>query len=704
MIALFRWTIFLFLLTGVAVMAQNSRYHLVITPPGSAAGVVMVDPGGVVQFSVRAFEHTAAGTSVEVPITSVQWNVDPASFGSITAQGLFTAAAANAAAMRGKVVAVATIAQVTIHASVDVALRTPPGQMFTFSGNVHAASGPLAGAQVSVMGASNLPFLISGKTDAQGNFHIQAPAGTYIVRASAAGHVPEYFDNAATATQAHRFTTDPNTPSFDHIDFLLDLAPQHTGSIAGTVTDGHGAPIAHVAMTAWINGRPAISANTAVLGKAVTAADGSYLIERLPPGDYLVRAAKDGFIPEFFDDAATVTQATPVTVTTTPVHGIDFALDAGGSISGTVIDEHNNTAIPHATVIVRSQSANVERGAKTDAHGRYTVTGLPSGSYIVFASAHRFTGEYHDNVPTAAQATRLTLIAPAGVTDIDFALAPVPTTTRSVNGTVTGSNGVPPEYVIVEAIDPLSGETIATSTDALGAFELGVTENAILRARAIGHVGLYAGGTRDWSASQWSGAIAGVNFTLDAVAEGGMATFHGSVQDAGSGSPLAHAWVHGFDTEGNAYFAVTAADGSFRLTNAPNGEFEVLISEVGYDGASTTGMIENANGQGSIQARRSSVTSTGHAAALPDFPELYQNYPNPFNPSTTISFAVPERMVVRLRVHDLLGRTVATIANGMIDAGTHRIVFDATRLPSGIYLARLETIRGSVTRRMVISK
>ncbi|HOJ05037.1 MAG TPA: T9SS type A sorting domain-containing protein [Bacteroidota bacterium] len=64
-----------------------------------------------------------------------------------------------------------------------------------------------------------------------------------------------------------------------------------------------------------------------------------------------------------------------------------------------------------------------------------------------------------------------------------------------------------------------------------------------------------------------------------------------------------------------------------------------------------------------------------------------QNYPNPFNPSTTIRYAVPERSQVRLVVTDMLGRTVATPVEGLVDQGMHSATFDAADLPSGSYTA-----------------
>ena len=67
-----------------------------------------------------------------------------------------------------------------------------------------------------------------------------------------------------------------------------------------------------------------------------------------------------------------------------------------------------------------------------------------------------------------------------------------------------------------------------------------------------------------------------------------------------------------------------------------------------------------------------------------------QNFPNPFNPSTSISYTVPERSQVRLVVSDMLGREVATIVDGAVEAGRHLATFDAAQLSSGKYVARVE--------------
>jgi hypothetical protein len=79
-------------------------------------------------------------------------------------------------------------------------------------------------------------------------------------------------------------------------------------------------------------------------------------------------------------------------------------------------------------------------------------------------------------------------------------------------------------------------------------------------------------------------------------------------------------------------------------------------------------------------------------------------YPNPFNPATTLTFDLPEAAPIRLTVYNLLGQPVAMLADGLFEAGTHAVVFDGAHLPSGVYLYRLETPQGSLTRTMTLMK
>ncbi len=88
--------------------------------------------------------------------------------------------------------------------------------------------------------------------------------------------------------------------------------------------------------------------------------------------------------------------------------------------------------------------------------------------------------------------------------------------------------------------------------------------------------------------------------------------------------------------------------------------------------------------------------------AIPKFFSLSQNYPNPFNPSTTISYNLPVRSHVLLRVYDLLGRVVATMVNENLNAGSHAAFWNAAGFASGVYLYRLQAGKYTETKKLVL--
>jgi len=87
---------------------------------------------------------------------------------------------------------------------------------------------------------------------------------------------------------------------------------------------------------------------------------------------------------------------------------------------------------------------------------------------------------------------------------------------------------------------------------------------------------------------------------------------------------------------------------------------------------------------------------------------LYANYPNPFNPSTTITYALPERSQVRMEVINMLGRPVATIVSSEISAGVHQATWNGTTdhgepVPSGSYMYRIHA-QSLVSDRQFVSE
>ena len=93
-----------------------------------------------------------------------------------------------------------------------------------------------------------------------------------------------------------------------------------------------------------------------------------------------------------------------------------------------------------------------------------------------------------------------------------------------------------------------------------------------------------------------------------------------------------------------------------------------------------------------------------NTGSLPYSFELMQNYPNPFNPSTKISYRLPMSSFVVLKIYDNVGREVSTLVNGQENAGRHEVMFDGSRLASGIYFYRIEAGSFVQTRKLVLMK
>lgn len=84
--------------------------------------------------------------------------------------------------------------------------------------------------------------------------------------------------------------------------------------------------------------------------------------------------------------------------------------------------------------------------------------------------------------------------------------------------------------------------------------------------------------------------------------------------------------------------------------------------------------------------------------------KLFQNYPNPFNPNTSIRYCLPERGYVSIKIFNLLGQEIATLIDGIQDAGNKSVAWNAAKFPSGLYIYRLSTNEGIQMKRMLLIK
>lgn len=178
-----------------------------------------------------------------------------------------------------------------------------------------------------------------------------------------------------------------------------------------------------------------------------TNADGTYTSPALDPGNYYILARADGFLPQYYNGV----NCFPCNGTVSPITvgdgsqtaGIDFALEAGARISGTVTEAGSGTPVTSAWVDVYYSPNYTASWGYTDASGNYvTFDGIRSGTYWARTdAASPYIDEAYDDYPcfgycNVTLSTPIETVAPNPTTNIDFALS----VGGVISGTVTDSS------------------------------------------------------------------------------------------------------------------------------------------------------------------------------------------------------------------------------------------------------------------------
>lgn len=142
-------------------------------------------------------------------------------------------------------------------------------------------------------------------------------------------------------------------------------------------------------------------------------------------------------------------------------------------------------------------------------------------------------------------------------------------------------------------------------------------------------------------------------------------------------------------------------------TIAPGEEISVgFILTYGNSVEELQQQVANARGKNVFHVTGNAVITSNDEtiSGLPTRTYLYSNYPNPFNPSTNIRFDLAQSTNVLLTVYNILGQRVSTLVSENLTAGTHNILFDASMLSSGVYIAVLRTETGQQTIKLNLIK
>ena len=283
--------------------------------------------------------------------------------------------------------------------------------------------------------------------------------GTYFIMAGADGYAPQFYDQAMTLWDAIPVEIVPGEITQEIYFRLLPSGPG-TGQITGSVSAAEsGEPVDRAYVYAFSRENPFSNASVDVLP------DGSYTLDGLHPGSYYVQAWADGYLPQFYEDATQIENATLVEVgDEDTVEGIDFNLRKAGSISGRVVNEEG-VAIAHADIEVIPAFSDPDNPTgefqyawtTTDEEGFYTASGLVEGSYWV--SARTYTPgfvvmEWYDNVTSFEDATPVTVVENEDTGNVHFELD-LSFSSGSMAGQVLDAAGEPVAgaYVRLEPID-----------------------------------------------------------------------------------------------------------------------------------------------------------------------------------------------------------------------------------------------------------
>ncbi len=172
-------------------------------------------------------------------------------------------------------------------------------------------------------------------------------------------------------------------------------------------------------------------------------------------------------------------------------------------------------------------------------------------------------------------------------------------------------------------------------------------------------------------------------------------------------------WVSGDPVTNTGWISTTAWDvysvgstGPFELIQ--NDHYDIIVAYTLGEGTDAINSITIAR-ENVIKARNAYLSNFGQFPVgivedefvVSDF-YLFQNYPNPFNPSTIIRYQIQNAGIVSLKVFDVLGSEIATLVNEFRNSGTYEVVYDATRLASGIYYYQLKAGSYIETKKMIL--
>ncbi|NOZ61961.1 MAG: T9SS type A sorting domain-containing protein [Calditrichaeota bacterium] len=600
--------------------------------------------------------------------------------------------------------------------------------------------------------------------DESGNFNIsQLQTGSYKLQFEYDG-MNNFFGGWYLEANNFESATPINVTAGDTVKNII-FTLREAGAISGRVTGPNGAPIEwEVEITAYDQTNEEVGFSQSEENGFYSISSlpsGKYKLFAEYTSMYAANIIQTP-ASEWFDGVYDETLAAWVDVTAgDTTKNIDFTLEAGGVIKGNVYSPENALLDYSGTVTAYDSTGKLIRQGINANLGMYMVAGLPTGSYklyFIYNGEQNYLNEWYDGKSNFLAGDDVNVIAGHWTSGIDFTLDYV----SGFKGMIKDASGNAltgeTHYVLVYLIDPQTEEFAEGDVaNELGGYNFklhGVSykiaacsgygnwmsedDSLSLTFYGQGHslndpntetVAIIPDsiiGLDDITMQKATGSISGkvfVPITDELMTEGiyyifafdedgCLAKFSAFEDESG---PINGSYAVKGLRPGNYYLLALAQSQNFGVT--------IWATAQWYGDIFWNGSIEFLSPKMEIPQGAVPITvGTGdtpnidfHLSMPTDVPSksqpqvakqyrLRQNYPNPFNPETTIQYEIPKATHVELSIYNLLGQMIQTLVDKKQSAGSYKLRWNASNLPSGIYFYHLKTKDFVKTRKCLFLK
>ncbi len=365
-----------------------------------------------------------------------------------------------------------TVGPTTVFNGVDFALEIGGG----FSGTVRDAGtmAPINGLNLDVYDRFGM-FAKSFGIFSAGTYSIQGliPGVRYYARTRSSLNYADRLYNQLPCSPCYPPFGTPIVVSAGSTLAGINFNLSPGGTVTGTVTNAAMSPLSGVTVQlfSFTGGGP--------VRTGITNGSGGFSFTGLPTAFYVARTfvtPTQNYIDEIFNNRVaagdSLTNGTGILITAgQATSNVNFALDAGGSITGTVTNAQTMAPVGGISVEVVTQRGASVKTVTTDGSGTYALNGLPNGSYFVrTTNSASYADELYDNFPfltgDLTTGTSVVVSTAAITPNINFALEPG----GSITGTVTsvGASGL--TGIGIRLYDSLGRQVKTTVTGASGLY------------------------------------------------------------------------------------------------------------------------------------------------------------------------------------------------------------------------------------------